>query len=187
MVEMKKLSVFLVVIVLYIGNVFWGGDVWAQNEGGMTIGYQLPYPGILPDSPIYFLKVARDQTMLWLIRDDGHRAFYLLLLSDKRMTAGESLINHSKKSVGAMSIVKSEEYFGQAVDFAMVAKNKGMDTSDLFAKLTVSSAKHREVISQLSVKLSGKDSEQLTKARLQNENSVNRVREIFFQAMGVGR
>lgn len=182
---MKKFFAGLIVIVIYIGSVFWGGKVRAQegNNGG-KIEYALAYPGILPDSPIYFLKVARDQTMLWLIRDSRQKAFYLLLLSDKRLAAGESLIDKNEKNIGAMSVVTGERYFGQAVDQAVVAKKSGADTNDLFAKLTVAAAKHTEVIGNLLNKVSGKDAEQLTKARRDNQNSRERVREVFLQAMG---
>lgn len=190
---MKKLFVGLLVLVLYFGSVVFGGKVWA-------IDYQLPYPGILPDSPVYFLKVARDRVTLWLVRDGEKRAFYLLFLADKRLSAGERLVNKQSlrssqaaglggksMSVGAVTAVKAEEYFGQAVDEALVVKSKGKNPTDLFAKLTVAAEKHREVIDSLAVKLSGRDSEQMVKAHLLNENSSNRVKEVFFQMSGVGK
>lgn len=183
----KKLLIGLIVIVIYIGSVFWGGKVRAQegNNGG-KIEYALAYPGILPDSPIYFLKVARDKFMLWAIRDVHQKAFYLILLSDKRLVAGEALISKSNKSsdIGVMAVIEGEQYFSQAVDQAIAVKKAGADTNDLFSKLTVSSAKHTEVINNLLNKISGRDAEQLVKARRDNQNSRERVREVFLQAMG---
>jgi hypothetical protein len=149
------------------------------------IEYFLPYPGILPDSPIYFLKVLRDRVMTWFIRDQRQKAFYLLHLADKRLAAGQTLINYQKKTLGVETIVKGEEYFGQAVDQAFAARAKGQDTSELFAKLTVSAAKHTEVIEGLLTKVTGEDLQRLSKARLENEKLRNRVREIFFRAMGL--
>lgn len=181
----------LFVIVIYVGSLFWGGKIWAQEQGTPTrIDYPLPYPGILPDSPIYFLKVARDQLMLWVIRDARQEAFYLLLLSDKRLAAGEALISKSNKSnkssdIGAMAVVKGEEYFSRAVDQAIAAKKSGADTNDLFSKLTVSAAKHTEVINDLLAKVSGKAASELVKAHRENQNSSDRVKEIFFQTVGI--
>jgi len=196
MKTVKKLIIGLIVIVIYVGSVFWGGQVIA-TESSVTgkIEYSLPYPGILPDSPVYFLKVARDQTMLWLARTPQQRAFYLLLLADKRLAAGEILIsNHSNisdhsngKTIGIMSIAKGEEYFGQAVDEAIMAKKSGGDTNDLFAKLMVSSAKHAEVIRELSGKIPTDSSGLMLKSYRNNQNSSERVREIFFQAMGISK
>lgn len=183
---MKWLLSGLIVIVIYIGSVFWGGRVWAQGQSAtLQIDYALAYPGILPDSPIYVLKVARDQLMLWAIRDTRQKAFYLTLLSDKRLAAGESLINKGRNDTGAISVLKAEEYFGQAVDRAIAAKKAGAETDDLFSKLTVSSAKHAEVIGRLLGKVSGKDAGLVVKARRENQNSSDRVREIFFQTAGL--
>ncbi len=140
-----------------------------------AIEYPLPNPGILPDSPVYFLKVARDQTILWFIKDPLQKAFYLLFLSDKRLAAG------------GISVVKAEDYFKQAVDQGVIAKKSGKDTTDLFSKFVVSSAKHEEIINSLLTKTSGKESEQLLKAHRDNLNSKERVREIFFQAVGFSK
>lgn len=177
----------LFVIVIYVGSLLWAGGVWAQEQSSLgQIAYSLPYPGLLPDSPIYFVKVARDQVMLWLARDQQQKAFYLLLLSDKRLAAGEMLINKGNGAVGATSVLKGEEYFKRAVDQAVVAKQAGKDTRDLFAKLLVAAAKHTEVISSLLAKVSGKDAEQLTKAYQENQTATERVKEIFFPLVGVG-
>ena len=43
------------------------GNVQMTTE--TTVKYELPYPGILPDNPLYFLKQIRDWIMERLITD----------------------------------------------------------------------------------------------------------------------
>lgn len=193
MVVMRNLVALVVVLVIYIWSGIFAGNVWA-------IEYRLPYPGMLPDSPFYFFKVARDQVMLRLIGDSRQKAFYYLLLSDKRLASGEMLAERERswwaltapgigprreKGLGSMTMVKAEEYFGQAVDEGILARGKGEEVTDLFTKLSVAGAKHTEVIDSLLTGVSGKDSEQLALARQENESSRNRVREVFLLMVGL--
>lgn len=131
---MKKFFVFLV--VFYFAVFSWVGQVRA-------VEYALPYPGMLPDNPWYFLKVVRDQIMTVVITDPVQKSFYLLLLSDKRTAAGEVLIKGGKVALGKTTLEKSEEYFSQAVALAAKTKDK-----DLVAKLVVAGAKHSEILTK---------------------------------------
>ncbi|MBI3576483.1 hypothetical protein HY086_00365, partial [Candidatus Gottesmanbacteria bacterium] len=49
------------------------------------VEYLLPYPGILPDNPLYFLKAARDKIIEFLIADPVRKAEFYILQSDKRL------------------------------------------------------------------------------------------------------
>jgi len=48
-----------------------------------SIDYTLPYPGLLPDNPLYPLKMIRDRIILFLINDSAKRTEYYLLQADK--------------------------------------------------------------------------------------------------------
>ena len=48
--------------------------------------YNLPYPGLLPDSPLYITKVIRDKITDFLTRDNLKKAELYLLYSDKRVS-----------------------------------------------------------------------------------------------------
>src|ERR1700704_2037322 len=39
----------------------------APNNTSQTVDYTLPYPGLLPDSPLYFLKTFRDRLISFFI------------------------------------------------------------------------------------------------------------------------
>ncbi|MCL4390210.1 MAG: DUF5667 domain-containing protein [Patescibacteria group bacterium] len=162
---------FLVaILVLYLGGLL-------AARPAVAVDYALPYPGMLPDSPVYFLKVFRDQVTLFLVHDPKEKAFYELMLSDKRLAAGEMLIDKGEKTLGAQTVVQAQDYFSAAVDAAPQTK----DAQDLWSKLTIATSKHSEVIAALTLKVSGKDSDVLAVADRENRNSSNRVKEIFLR------
>lgn len=131
------------------------------------VEYNLPYPGILPDSPVYVLKVMRENIFSFFIRDPKQKAFYQLFLSDKRLAAGLALVGKKNYDLGATTILKSQEYFTQAVDLAARLKDP-----DLTAKLIVSGSKHEELISDLAT------SEKIQKALAADQKDKNRVLEL---------
>ena len=51
------------------------------------VDYQLPYPGMLPDNPLYFLKVFRDNLTSFFINKPLDKAHFDLLQSDKDVEA----------------------------------------------------------------------------------------------------
>jgi len=169
---MKKILVL--VLLLYLGKLLTVSPV-------LAIDYALPYPGMLPDSPVYFLKVLRDKAVVWLISDPVQKSFYQLFLADKRLAAGQMLFARGEKTLGAATVNEAEIYFGAAVDGALGAKSSGKNTKDLFAKLTVAAAKHAEVVGDLMNKVAGHDSRLMQTAHQQSLVSGNRVREVFWQ------
>src|SRR5688572_7269837 len=60
------------------------------------INYYLPYPGILPDHPLYFLKMMRDRVVEWSLFRPERKAEYFMFLADKRIGAGRVLIEGGK-------------------------------------------------------------------------------------------
>lgn len=176
---MQKVIALLVILYLVLFSLT--NTARAQSVELAPVDYSLPYPGILPDSPVYFLKVWRDQVMTWFISDPVQKSFYTLLLSDKRMAAGEALINSGKKVLGVATVVKANDYFLQAVDLAQSAKKAGKKTDDLVAKLVVAGAKHDEILAVLSGKVSGKEGTDLQKTRQSNTEMRKRIMELLLQ------
>lgn len=142
-----------------------------------SVEYSLPYPGLLPDNPFYVLKVVRDQLILWLVRDPNEKAFYQLLLSDKRLTAGEILINTGKIPLGVTTIVIGENFYRQAVNSTL--RSGSSNSVDLVAKLTLAGAKHLSVIASLFPKVSGRPLSELETAYQESQLSQSRVMEVL--------
>lgn len=126
-----------------------------------SVEYEFPYPGILPDHPLYFLKMVRDRIIDVLISDPLKKAEFNLLQADKRLNAGVYLLNKdkSKSALAHSTISKGENYFEEAIKNVKEAKKQGMETSDILRRLSDSSYKHQEVLMLLSKKVS-KDSKE---------------------------
>jgi len=131
------------------------------------VEYNLPYPGVLPDSPLYVLKVARDNVVSFFIRDPKQKAFYLLFLSDKRLAAGEILVKNNKTDLGITTVKISQEYYTKAVDLAVKVKDLS-----LTEKLIVAGVKHNDVMVDLA-------SPKLSEAISGNQKDKNRVLELL--------
>lgn len=110
------------------------------------IHYELPYPGILPDHPLYFLKVARDRLVGFLISDPIKKAEFNLLQSDKKLFAAQMLFADEKDELALETLSKSNNYMHNAISDAQRVENMGRDIGALKSKIKVSLAKHEESI-----------------------------------------
>lgn len=108
--------------------------------------YELPYPGLLPDSPLYIFKVTRDKIVNFLISDPLKKAEFNLLQADKRLNAGVYLFDKNKIPLAITTISKAENYFHQALASAREARREGLNASDITGKLRASSEKHKEIL-----------------------------------------
>jgi len=126
------------------------------SEKNKIVEYTLPYPGILPDNPLYFLKMIRDRIVGLLISDPLKKAEFNLLAADKRLNSGVFLFKKGKDkySLAISTISKGENYFEEAIAKAQEAKKKGLDTNDILRRLSDSAYKHRETIKSFEKTLS---------------------------------
>jgi len=156
---MKKIAllafsflIFLLSFNIYFAKNFSFAQESVSSDSAQKVNYELPYPGLLPDNPLYFLKMVRDRVVSFLISDPKKKAEFDLLQSDKRLNAGVYLFN-KKKFKDAVSIVsKAENYFEEALQKAKEAKAQGMKTREITNKLINSSKKHKEVLKSLEEK-----------------------------------
>lgn len=150
---MKKIINFFL-IMLAIGAIFLTQSLVraqqnsevAKEQTTKTIDYILPYPGILPDSPLYNIKMFRDRVLSWFISDPLKKAEYYLLMADKRINAGKMLIDYGKTALGESTINKGNAYLIKATEEVKKAKSVGKDISSLTDKLDKATSKHLEVL-----------------------------------------
>lgn len=121
-----------------------------------VIEYQLPYPGILPDSPLYIFKTARDRIVAFLISDPLKKAEFDLLQGNKRLNAGAILFKkgQDKEELAQSTISKGENYFESSIQNLQLAKKQGMNTDEMQKKLSLAVLKHKQVIEDLGNKAS---------------------------------
>lgn len=153
---MKKI---LLAIFIFVFTLFLQKNTLAQTaslSGNIKhVEYNLPYPGILPDSPLYFLKVVRDNLLDLFITDPLKKADYTLLMADKRLTSANALIDKKNYSLAITTLSKAENYFDRAIQNAAKAKGEGKDANEILSRLLLSSQKHQEIIYQMVLRTSG--------------------------------
>jgi len=152
---MKRLiAVFLLFLVVTPTIAF------ADNSSGSAMvsptpvqsnNYTLPYPGILPDNPLYLLKVIRDQIITFFITDPFKKSEFFLLQSDKRIASSWYLLEKGSKEydLAYTTLSKSNNYLNQAVQQARNAATSGESTSALVGDLKDAIVKHEMTITQM--------------------------------------
>lgn len=155
---MKLLTLFLVVFFSLTPSVHAqetassDAQVRQEVEKEPSTDYVLPYPGLLPDNRLYFLKVARDHVIGFLIHEPLKKAEFNLLQSDKRLQAGVSLYekDKNKHELVFSTISKGENYFEEAIVAAERAKAQKILISDFGYKLHGAQSTHKERVLQIS-------------------------------------
>lgn len=144
-----------ILVSLGIALVVGFSGVQAQTITTETkVDYYLPYPGLLPDHPLYWLKMVRDRVQLWLTTDSLQRGEKLLLYADKRLGAGWALVEGNKPELGITTITKAEKYLEQAVNLAQKL-GEGEKEVKFKAKLAKAVKKHEEVLRLIKIKTEG--------------------------------
>lgn len=118
--------------------------------------YLLPFPGILPDHPLYFFKQVRDGIMDRLIVDPIRKAEFLVLQADKRLNMGKALVEQGKGALAEEIVSKGEKYMERAISGLGAYKSMGRtvpaSTTD---KIGRSMEKHVEELTAMIAKTSG--------------------------------
>lgn len=127
----------------------------AEIEGEMTItptpDYLLPYPGILPDSPLYGFKTLRDKIVSTMIGDPLKKAEFDLLQADKRIGAALLLLktgNKEKQLVAMSTISKGQNYYEEAIDKLAEARKQGTGVTGIDTNMKRAGAAHIYLMQQ---------------------------------------
>ncbi len=133
-------------------------EVLAKATGPVSVRveYYLPYPGILPDSPLYRVKALRDKMRLGLTFDQEAKAQKELLFADKRIGAAIALIEGGKVPLGVSTATKAEKYLESAVKRIMALQRDGRDVKSMLGILIRATAKHIEVLETMMERVGDK-------------------------------
>lgn len=143
------------------------------------IKYYLPYPGILPDHPLYTLKMVRDRIWLWLTTDSSKKVEVLLLFSDKRLGAAKALIEGNKINLGVSTLEKGEKYLERATLQLEENKQKGKEVKQIAKQLETAAKKHEEVILKLAETLGSEAKPVLEKLFIYSQDVLKRLQSLL--------
>lgn len=125
------------------------------------VQYTLPYPGILPDSPLYFIKALRDNLIGFFVSDGVKKADYDLLMADKRLVSAKALLSEGKSDLALTTLSKSGNYFDLAIQQIASAKKQGQNAEPTISRLITASQKHQEIILEMEQGSKGQTKENL--------------------------
>lgn len=174
---------YLLVLLMFL---LVSQPVYAQNENNTLeintisptpipdVTYTLPYPGLLPDNPLYSLKATRDRIVSYLIVDPLKKAEFDLLQADKRLQAGLFLLHKENPNIplAITTISKGQNYLHEAISGIEKAQKQSAKSNsvsptgtaattvgDLPDKLYTAARKHNELLQKENPKLSGQTKE----------------------------
>jgi len=116
------------------------------------VNYELPYPGMLPDNPFYFLKAIRDKMVKMLINDDMVMARFSLNNAEKRIFAGQLLLEQKKDEHAIDSVSKGVNYYDEtlaALEKVLRDEPKHIDIEPFLQKTKTSLSKSQEVVGDM--------------------------------------
>ena len=173
MMKMKKKVLtlfFYFFLFLLIPPTFYFLQSQQVNLNQDKIEYNLPYPGILPDHPLFFFKKVRDKILELTTRDNLKKAELYLLFSDKRIAMAMVLLKNGKDKYALTAFKQGEDYFLKIPKLLEMSKKQGVSaSSDFIQRLKLSNAKHKEVGQTLLKDLPQGQNEIINEALIINE------------------
>jgi hypothetical protein len=136
-------------------------DALSPSPAPTPVNYELPYPGILPGSPLYTVKVFRDKVNEFFMKSPSKKSNFYLLQADKRLAASLELFKKEDPKLGEETLAKSLIYLDKSVDKMGEAKKSGENISDILGKIKTSTEKQIEEIGKLKESAKGKEAEKL--------------------------
>ena len=112
-----------------------------------SILYPLPFPGILPNHPLYFFKVLRDTLIEKMITSDVKKAEFYILQADKRLQMSLELSGDENTSLREATRNEAFLYREKSLTTLGNAFEKNILVPRyVLEKLLVSTKKHEEVL-----------------------------------------
>lgn len=160
--DMKKVLILLCCLT-FISSVYGASPKDLIKNG--TVVYELPYAGITPENPLYFLKQLRDQIKEFLTRDFIQKAEFLLVSSDKRAHIAIILAEKGKTRQSVEVLADAEEKAMKIPALLRESKKQGTAASERFIfTLKLSNSKHKEIIQEIAKMLPQGQDEQVLNA-----------------------
>ncbi|MGI8419131.1 MAG: DUF5667 domain-containing protein [Candidatus Levyibacteriota bacterium] len=141
-----------------------------------TSTYQLPYPGMLPDNPLYFLKSFRDNMIGFFIGKPIDKADFMLLQSDKQVSASSMLVSQTKIDLAASAFSQAQDYFDEAIEQTVNAHKQGMNITEMTKKLAEANQKHFQVLDEIDQQLSEADKKKFQKAQNKETDLAKKIK-----------
>lgn len=173
---MKKSALYIFIIFFSLFIFPLVHDSFAEESTQTTtIKYDLAYPGILPDNPLYKLKVIRDRITAALITDPYKKVDFYLLQTDKGILATAMLIDKNKIDLALQTALKAEHNYTLLTQQSYKFRQK--PNVNFFKKLRTASLKHQEVLASLIKRVPEKNKQAFTNIIYFSQRNLETIEE----------
>lgn len=121
----------------------------APKSTDEPVQYELPYPGVLPGSFLYNIKVLRDKITETLISDSLEKSDFYLLQADKRLAASIVLSRKGDQVLAETTLSKGQNYLEKSLDKAFKARKENKDANEVTTRIKSSTSKQKQEIEKL--------------------------------------
>jgi len=174
-----SVSIFLFSLIIFY-SLLLTEQVSAQPPATPTpVDYQLPYPGILPDHPLYTFKKLRDWLLITFNRHPLKKAELYLLFSDKKIGMSDLLLEKRKLELAVDILVESQSDILKSASILPSLTQKSMLPAGLPDKIELATKKHKEIINADFKDLTDlKKQENVNRALLFNNQAISIVQSL---------
>ncbi len=109
----------------------------------------LPGPGMLPDSPLYFLKSLTENIGTFFTLGDTAKAERYLNLSERRLAEARSLIAKDRADLAEEAIKRYEKQVNRALERTNEARKRGINTDEVLVRVSEATLKHQAVLADV--------------------------------------
>jgi len=176
----KKFFALLASFVI-IGLAFPASPVWAQEgaeEEAVSIG-DVSDPGILPDSPFYFVKGWSRGIRLAFAFNAQKKAELELRFANEDALAIKKLCDKGEYKLAEKHCEKFQEQYQRAIQTTEKAKQQGKDIEELIEKLEENHLRQQQVLASVLEKVPEQAQEGVLNAMANSsfglENAVERI------------
>ncbi len=143
---MKK--IVLITVLLFLLFAF-GIQVLAQET-------DLPSPGLLPDSPFYFLETITEWIGTFFTFGDLKKAERYATLAAERLAEVQAVVEKGKPEFAEKTLKRYEDQLEKSIARAVRAESKGENTEkvmEVIIKVGQATSKHLEVLAEVYEKV----------------------------------
>ena len=149
------------------------------GTASVEVEYVLPYPGMLPDNPIYKLKTARDRLLIMFISSPANRADKYISLADRLFVEALKVAEKDKVSLAVHTAFKAEHQMTLAVS-SIVNIDSPEQFKEIKEKTLLASQKHRELLAGIADRVKSDNDaannvEKIVQFSYENDESIRRT------------
>ncbi len=167
MMKSILVSILLLCVLIFIPQKAYGQEMMLDEPTttppvlvvtatpSAIVKYDLAYPGMLPDSPFYRVKVLRDKISASLISNPKKKIEFFLLQADKGILASAMLVDKKNFELAKQTALKAENNMTLLTQ-ELWKLPKRLDLNQ-YNKLKEASLKHQEVLESLAKRVGAKN------------------------------